>query len=331
MTDTATEIPPLNDKQIRALLDHSLNLLNKNELLAAEAALQRVLAERATEADACNLMGVLRRMQGRYGEAEEFYRRAIDSNPNLAQAHHNLGNLLRSIGRNAEAADCQREAIRIKPNYVDAHLNLGRVLQFLGDYRMAEKCFREALRLQPNYLMAKQCLGAALNEMNRGKEAETVLRQAVSSSVRDKRQTAALLHNLGVSVKQQPRHAEVPELLYQAQALVPEMPHADYNRGNVLQHLGRAEDAIDAYRSAIAHNPLDLNAHRDLNHLLYRLGRDDEFLRSYDDAARVYPEVGQLYLNKANFQFQIGDFGNARENFERAVPLLPSNVTPHDG
>src|SRR5206468_7869754 len=115
----ATEIPRLNDAQVRDLLNHSLNLLNRNELQAAEAALQQVLAERAMEADACNLMGVLRRIQGRPDEAEEFYRRATDSNPNLAQAHHNLGNLLRSRGRNAEAADCEREAIRIKPNYVD--------------------------------------------------------------------------------------------------------------------------------------------------------------------------------------------------------------------
>src|SRR5437762_6316599 len=72
MTDAATEIPRLNDAQVRDLLNHSLNLLNRNELQAAEAALQQVLAELAMEADACNLMGVLRRIQGRPDEAEEF-------------------------------------------------------------------------------------------------------------------------------------------------------------------------------------------------------------------------------------------------------------------
>src|SRR5439155_25613905 len=71
--------------------------------------------------------------------------------------------------------------------------------------------------------------------------------------------------------------------------------------------------------------------HRDLNHLLYRLDRSDEFLRSYDDAALLYPEVGQLYLSKANVLFYAGDFENAGENFGRAAPLLPSHVTPHDG
>ncbi len=330
MTEAAPTSAP-NDSQVRSLLKQALDLLNRNELAAAEATLERVLAHDLENADALQLMGVLRRMQGRPAEAEQFYRRAIVCDPGLAQAHHNLGNLLRTLGRYQEAVAEEREAIRIKPNYIDAHLGLGLSLQSLGQYEAAERAFRDTLRLQPNYLLAKQSLGAVLNDLKRPKEAESVMRQALAASTRDQRQTAALLHNLGVSLKMQRRYAEALAAISRAQALAPEMPLAEYNRANVLQHLGRDEEAAEAYRNAVIRNPLDLNAHRDLNHLLYRQRRDEEFLHSYDDAIAMFPEAGQLYLAKASFQLYVGDLHGAEEGFRRAAALLPKHISPHDG
>jgi tetratricopeptide (TPR) repeat protein len=121
------------------------------------------------------------------------------------------------------------------------------------------------------------------------------------------------------------------QLLASAQAKVPEMPAADYNRANILQELGQAEDAVNAYRQSIARDPLNFAAHRDLNQLLYRMGDDDNFLKSYDDAAALYPELGQLALEKAAFLLLQGDWGRAREAYERAAHLEPGSVRPHDG
>lgn len=330
MTDVAEE-PGLNEAQRRAALQQAVDLLNRNEMAAAEAALDRVLGAWPEDADALQLMGVLRRMQNRGPEAEALYRRAIAANPNLPQAHHNLGNLLRNLGRHDEAVASQREALRLKPNYFEAHLSLGVSLQALRQLEAAEKAFRDGLRIQPNSLMLKQSLGGVLNDRERPKEAEAVLRSALALGTRDQRQTAALLHNLGVSLKLQRRDREALEALDRAQAMAPDMPLADYNRANVLQNLGLLEAAVDSYRAAIARNPLDILAHSDLNHLLYRLERKEEFLRSYDEAASLFPEMGQLPMYKGNFLFQTGEYEGAREAYERAASLLPDHVTPHDG
>jgi tetratricopeptide (TPR) repeat protein len=331
MTEIAEPEAALTDAQIQTALKQALELLNGKEMVAAEAALDRILGERPDQPDALQLMGVLRRLQGRHADAEAFYRRAIAANPNLPQVHHNLGNLLRALGRNEEAVPPLREAIRLKPNYAEAYLTLGLALQAGGDFPAAEKAFRDGLRLQPNWLMLKQCLGAVLNEQKRAEEAEAVLRPAIGLSTRDPRQTAALMHNLGVSLKLQRRYPEALEFFDGAQKRAPDMPAADYNRGNVLQQLGLLEEAVDSYRAAIARDPLDLLAHYDLNQLLYRLERNDEFLRSYDEAAFLYPEIGLLPMYKANFLFQQGEYEAAREHYERAAPLLPDHVTPHDG
>src|SRR5690348_5924212 len=120
MTEVADK-PKLNPAQLRTTLQQALDFLNRNEFVAAEAALDRVLTEQPGEADALQLMGVLRRQQNRGSEAEPFYRRAIAANPNMPHVYHNLGNLLRSQGRHEEAAECQRAALRLRSGYFEAH------------------------------------------------------------------------------------------------------------------------------------------------------------------------------------------------------------------
>ncbi|HEX3651501.1 MAG TPA: tetratricopeptide repeat protein [Rhizomicrobium sp.] len=330
MTDTA-QASPLNEADKHQAVQRALDFLNRGELLAAEGTIGSILANAPDDPDALYLMGVLRRMQNRGEEAELHYRRSIASDPDRPLTHYNLGNLLRAMARNNEAVASFREAIRLKPNYFEAYLNLGIALQTTGDLAAAEKAFRDGLRIQPNSLLLKQCLGAVLNDQNRPREAEAVLRQALALNARDQRQGAALLHNLAVSLKLQRRYRDALETLDRAKALVPEMPLADYNRGNILQGLGLPEEAVEAYRVAIARNPLDILAHSDLNKLLYRLGRKDEFLQSYDEAALLYPDAGHLPMYKGTFLFQLGDYDAAQEHYERAAALLPSHVTPHDG
>jgi len=159
----------------------------------------------------------------------------------------------------------------------------------------------------------------------------SLLRQTLDLGVRNERQRAVLEHNLAIALKQQKKFGDALVLLDAARAKAPDLPALDYNRGNTLQQLGRLEEAVESYRSAIQRNPLDMAAHEEMNALLYRLGDDAGFLRSYDDTAVLYPEVGQLPLHKGNFLYLRGEFEQARDAFDRARSLLPDSVTPHDG
>ena len=328
MTDNATMSA---ERQLANLLQKALTHLNRNEIPAAEAALGQALLIQPEEANALQLMGLIRQAQGQSIEAENFYRRSLAINPAQPHVHYNFGNLLYQQNRFDEAIASLEEAIRQRPNYADAFLRLGHAFQSRGDYQAAEKAYRQCLRVQPNFLMAKQSLGGVLNDQNRASEAERVLRQALAAGSRDPRQVAALQHNLGVSLNLQHRSGEALELFDAAQIAVPDMPIVDYNRGNALQELGRLKDAADSYRRAIVRNPLDMTAHSDLNQLLYRLGRDSEFLSSFDEAASLYPDMGQLPLAKGDFLFRADRYDEAIEAFERAARLMPGNVMPYDG
>src|SRR6202789_2518698 len=328
MTDTAS-FPAT--AQTRPLVAEAMAAFQRNDATHSEILLEQALAENSQDVDALQLLGLVRRAQGRGGDAEDLYRPSLAIRPEQANVHHNLGNLLREQGRHDEAIAAQREAVRLKPNYVEAHLGLGLALSEKGEHAAAEKSLREALRIQPNFLFAQQSLGGVLNDLGRPKDAEAVLRRAVAAGSRNPRQVAALEHNLGVSLSLQQRHAEAIQLFDAAQAKAPDMPLVDYSRGNALQHLGHLDAAVRSYGRALERNPIDMLAHRDLNHVLYRLADDGEFLRSYDDAMALYPQVGALPLAKAGFLLLKEDYRGAQEAFARAAPLLPGNIAPHDG
>jgi tetratricopeptide (TPR) repeat protein len=320
-----------DDPQIKILLQTALAHFQKNEAALGESTLLSVLQTKPDEPDALQLLGLLRRAQGRLPEAEALYRRSLMMKPNQPQVQHNLATLLKATDRTDEAIAAFREAIRLKPNYAEAYLNMGIALADRENFAGAEKAYREALRLQPGFLMAKQSLVAALNSQGRPREAEQIARQALAQSTRRPRQTAALKHNLGVSLSAQRRHVEALRSFDEAQALVPEIPNTDRARANALQAMGRMDDAVESYKRAIARNPLDLAAHNDLNQLLYRLERNETFLTSYDDVAAAYPRIGALPLGKANFLLQLQRFEESREFYARAAKLLPDSITPHDG
>lgn len=328
MSTTITRKP--GAKRTQALLAEAVEKLQRNETAEGEALLQQVLGLAQDEPDTLLAVGSVRASQGRFSEAEEIYRRALATAPDQPFLHNALGQTLNRMNRNGEAIEAFREAIRLKPNFAEAHLNLGLALSYERRHQEAEKSFRDALRLQPNLILAKQSLVANLNEQHRYREAEALAVITIRQSSLDPRQAAALYYNLGVAVAAQKRDMEALGLLNTAQGFAPDMPYVDCVRGSVLHRLGKFEEAIDAYRRAIMRNPLDLVAHRELNHLLYRLERDDEFLSSYDAAIDAVPGASALLFDKASLLLRAERFEEAKEGFEKANALGP-NIVGHDG
>ena len=278
------------------LLQQALGHLTRNEFQPAEAMLQRALSLEPGNVDALHLMGQMRWVQKRYAEAEEFCRKALAIQPARAEAHVHLGQVLQMTGRLDEAVAEFREALRLKLDLADAHFGLGFALAAQNDLAGAERAYRAGLA-QPK---------------------------------RSPNHVAALRHNLGVVLSQQNRHEEALAEITTAQAIAPNLPNADFNRGNALQMLGRLDEAETAYLRALSRDPLDLRAHGDLNRLLYRLNRP-EFLATYDNALRRFPDHAPLHAEQARFLLLGDRLEDAREAFSRALVLAPEDHNTRDG
>ncbi len=104
--------------------------------------------------------------RGKYREAVEFFRQAIELFPEYGVAYYNLGLAYISLKEYSNAIDSLSDAIRLKPNFAaaytsrgDAYLALGEVEQAIADYSMA-------IELYPDYARAyyKRAQAHIINE-----------------------------------------------------------------------------------------------------------------------------------------------------------------------
>ena len=81
--------------------------------------------------------GVVQFLRQDYPAAEKAFRRALEANPRHAGSLHNLGQMLEGTGRAAEAERNYRLALDARPGYRLAHYHLGRLLVARGRAREA--------------------------------------------------------------------------------------------------------------------------------------------------------------------------------------------------
>jgi hypothetical protein len=87
---------------------------------------------------------------GLWDRAIEWYRRALQREPDLIDAHCNMGVALAQKGDWEAAIASQRKAIEIHPNCVPAYNNLGSTLLISGRFDEAMIALNRAIALQPD-------------------------------------------------------------------------------------------------------------------------------------------------------------------------------------
>ena len=312
------------------LLQQAGALLARGDFARGETLLQQARAQQPDNPAILFFLGHIRRAQNRGAEAVDFYRQAIRIEPGKPEAYHHLAQTLRALGRADEAVPALEDALRLAPNDPRTHLELGLAHAAKSEFVAAEMNYRKALALKPDFAPAAQALTAALIAQERADDVETVVDDALKHQTLAPRERAGLKLNLSIARVQQQRAAEGLALLDEAQRLSPGLPQADYNRANTLQMLGRMEEAERAYHMALRANPLDLRAHTGLNQLLYRMASPN-FLRSYDEAARLNPRAHALFAEKAKFLFLAGRFDDAKASYDRALNGDPNNAAWREG
>ena len=144
---------------------HSLGkaLLQQEKWDGAFAALSELAILAQGKAETYHNLGYACYRLGRKGEAEAFYRRALECDPSLAQTHNNLGALLADTGRSAEASEHFHQALAIDPNSSFALFCLGSIVERAGGMDEAAVQFLErAIAINPNDANASTMLGNIL-------------------------------------------------------------------------------------------------------------------------------------------------------------------------
>jgi len=201
---------------------------------------------------ACGLYGL-----GRYQEALQACRKALNLRPDHLVAMFNAGVLLRSLARHEDAVVCFDKVLAIDPNQADALHNRGLSQIALRRFDDALASFERCLAVRgdtPDTLMGRS---QALLGLRRGEEALAGIERALAlnpHAVEGHHLRAAILLDLG-------RPFEALESVDRAVALRPDYPEGHAERGSILLALGRLAEAIAANERAIALMPTLGTAH----------------------------------------------------------------------
>ncbi len=208
--------------------------------------------------------------QGKVEEAQAYYRRALELDPNNYEASYNLGVVLQMQGKIEEAIASYRRTLSLNPNYHQAANNLGVIFQKQGFLEKAQACYSRAITLNPNDHEAANNLGVVFQTQGKLEEALTCYRHTLT--------------------------------------LDPNQPKTYYNLGVVLQMQGKPEEALTCYSRAFALEPNQAKVHNNIGFILHMQGKLEEARAWFDRAIEIDPDYGEAHFNRALILLQSGEY-----------------------
>ena len=192
---------------------------------------------------------------------------------------------------------------------------------------------RDLNRLRPGNARHLGCLGHALKERGLSAEAGEILEAAAGAGreeVRRKPNLSLPHQNLANALRGLGRFDEAIAEYRTAIRINADDSLTHNNLGNVLEERGRLEEAIAEYRAAIRLAPAFAAAHQNLGFALQKEGKLEDAIAEYRTAIRLNPDYAECYDNLGSALRLQGKFDEAIAASRRAVRLKPDYAAAHN-
>ncbi len=264
----------------------------------------------------------------RLDEAIASFRRATELDPNLASAHMKLGSALRDKGRAGEAIASSRKAALLDPRSAEAHYNLGNALRDNGQIDEAIASFHKAIELDPKFARAHYALGNALRDNGQIDEAIASFHRAIECDPKH----AESHVNLGALLCDFKRdYAGAIASFRKGIALEPKLVVAHFNLGHALEANGQINEAIASFREAIELDPTSAKIRVSLGAILCDVKRDyDAAIVCFEKAIELDPRIAQAHGDLGVALNAKGQVQAAMASFQKAIELDPKDANFHD-
>jgi tetratricopeptide (TPR) repeat protein len=216
--------------------------------------------------------------------------KAVGLDPSNAMAHIARGEALFALGRNEDAEAALRKAIQLSPESPLAHSRLARVLVALGRPTEAVPEARQATELDPSFGEGFAILGGSLIAEN--------------------------LNNWGEAIAQ----------AQQGAFLDPDNPIVQTIVGRIFEANGQADQAVAAYRKALAADDGFAAARLALIKLELSRGNRDAAIAEAKKAAADMPTSPEIQYLLGEMAARQNDYVAALGYLERAMKGMPGNA-----
>lgn len=249
------------------ILNHGMN--------PAVKAFEHEIAETIYEA------GIAHLQEGKYQEANEYFKKIIAVNERDPEAHYLLGYCYQLLNKYDNAVDEYRRALELNPLKTDALNNTGVILTHQEKNAEAERCFKLVLKISPGNQDAYINLG---NLKFRNKEFGEAI-EKYSLALENESDDPAIYLNLG----------------------------------NCYYELGDYKNAIQNFNIVLVYDPQNLGAINNLGLVYYNLKEFDRSLRFFNKALELSPGNALNFYNIANVYRSLGKPDIALIYYKKAV------------
>ena len=163
-----------------------------------------------------------------------------------ARYHLEQGQILYDAGKLDEAIFQWRETLHLAPNTAQAHHLLGLAFRDQKNHTQAAEAFQQAIRLEPDNATMHVHLARAYESLGQEQEAFTTYKKSLQLVP-----SAPYVHNrLGYLLAAREDWQGAADEWYQTIQQAPNYAYAYANYGEALEKLGRKQDALTTYENA---------------------------------------------------------------------------------
>jgi protein O-GlcNAc transferase len=265
---------------------------------------------------------------GRAPEAESIYRQVLAAHPQQPAALFGYGLLLSAAGHAAAAVGLLRQAVVLQPNEADFRVGYAAAVAALGQVGEAEGALRRAVELRPSHALAHENLAVVLVAQGRLPEALSVGQRALALAPGSFNAACAVAQALVGMNRLEEGVAAAGRAITIATSAKPPVPafRAFELAGHALMGLGRADEAIDAYKRSVSPEPGFAIAYSNLGNALQQRAKTEPALVALRMAIQLDPNLPDARNNYGNALKDLARLDEACDEYRLAVKLRPSTA-----
>lgn len=298
---------------------------------------------------------------GNYAESLPVLQELVAAQPDSVDLHYDLATAYAHQENYAEAAKEYKEVIRLDPSRAPAELLLAKALLNQSNLEESLPYLRDYVQRNPSDPEGLEILGDALKDSTHPQEAVDVLQRAVKANSRSYKAH----YDLGVMLGRSVRLNDAIRELQSAVQLKPDGPEARYqlsrlfarnkqdgaakqqlavfeklkedderqtraaflgNQATGALQQGRAKEAVEDYRKAVALEPRDPKLHYSLAIALAKLGDRAGEQRELIRGIELDPKFSQAHNQLGSSLLLDGKLADAEREFRKAVDSDPQSA-----
>ena len=258
--------------------------------------------------------GIEAHKAGKAYEADQYYTAVLNAQPKHPDANHNMGVLAVGVGKVQEAIPFFTAALEANPtitqywlSYIDALIKLDRIEDAKSAFDRAKSNGAQGVVLDK--------LQRQLRMMEKGKVVNAASQKPKEPSQRQVQLVITLY-----------KQGQYQEALQKATKLLKEFPYSTklYNiMGLANKGLGKLEQAIEAYHTAIVIKPDFAEAYTNLGNALQEQDNLDKAIAAYNKAVTIKPDNFKAYYNMGNALKEHGKLEKAITAYNKALSFKP--------